>query len=65
MHLGGFHTEMSFLGSIEQMLESIYAPNAVIHMLSARPSAFIVDAALNALMLHSGFNAPLPLWRTS
>ena len=75
LRLGGFHTEMSFLGSIghlmdssglQEMLESIYAPNAVVHMLSGKAIAravrghFIVDAALNALMLHSGFNAPLP-----
>ena len=40
--LSGFHTEMNFLGCIghlmdssglQEMLESIYAPNAVIHML--------------------------------
>ena len=75
LRLGGFHTEMSFLGSIghlmdssglQEMLESIYAPNAVVHMLSGKAIAravrghFIVDAALNALLLHSGFNAPLP-----
>ena len=75
LRLGGFHTEMSFLGSIghlmgssglQEMLESIYAPNAVVHMLSGKAIAravrghFIVDAALNALMLHSGFNVPLP-----
>ena len=73
--LGGFHTEMSFLGCIghliassglQEMLELIYAPNAVVHMLSGKPIArairahFIVDAALNALMLKSVFNAPLP-----
>ena len=75
LRLVGFHTEMSFLGSIghlmdssglQEMLESIYAPNAVVHMLSGKAIAravcghFIVDAALTALMLHSGFNAPLP-----
>ena len=75
LRLGGFHTEMSFLGSIghlmdssglQEMLESIYAPNVVVHMLSGKAITrtvrghFIVDAALNALMLHSGFNAPLP-----
>ncbi len=75
LRLGGFHTEMSFLGSIghlmdssglQEMLESIYAPNAVVHMLSGKAIAravrghFIIDAALNALILHSGFNAPLP-----
>ena len=76
LRLGGFHTEMSFLGCIghlmdssglQEMLESIYAPNAVVHMLSGKAIAravrahFIVDAALNALMLHSCFNAPLPI----
>ncbi len=51
---------------LQEMLESIYAPNAVVHMLSGKAIAravrghFIVDAALNALILHSGFNAPLP-----
>ncbi len=75
LRIGGFHTEMSFLGSIghlmdssglQERLESIYAPNAVVHMLSGKASAravrghFIFDAALNALILHSGFNAPLP-----
>jgi len=75
LRLGGFHTEMSFLGSIghlmdssglQEMLESIYAPNAVVHMLSGKAIAravrghFIVDAALNALILHCGLNAPLP-----
>ena len=73
--LGGFHTEMSFLGCIghlmassglQEMLELIYAPNAVVHMLSGKAIArairahFIVDAALNALLLKSVFNAPLP-----
>ncbi len=75
LRLGGFHTEMSFLRCIEhlmgssglqEMLESIYAPNAVVHMLSGKAIAravrahFIVDAALNALILKSGFNVPLP-----
>ena len=76
LRLGGFHTEMSFLGCIrhlmassglQEMLELIYAPNAVVHMLSGKAiiaqaihAHFIVDAALNALMLKSVFNAPLP-----
>ena len=73
--LGGFHTEMSFLGCIghlmdssglQEMLESIYTPTAVVHMLSGKAIArairahFIVDAALNALILRSVLNAPLP-----
>jgi len=46
--LGGFHTEMNFLGCIghlmdssglQEMLESIYAPNAVVHMLSGKAIA--------------------------
>ena len=75
MCLGGFHTEMNFLGCIghlmdssglQEMLESIYAPNAVVHMLSGKAIAravyahFIVDAALNALILRRVLNAPLP-----
>ena len=75
LRLGGFHTEMSFLGCIghlmascglQEMLELIYAPNAVVHMLSGKAISralrghFIVDAALNALMLKSVLNAPLP-----
>ena len=43
LKLGGFHTEMSFLGCIgrlmagsglQKLLEVVYAPNAVVHMLS-------------------------------
>ena len=75
LHLGGFHTEMNFLGCIghlmdssglQEMLESIYAPNAVVHILSGKAIAravrahFIVDAALNALILRRVLNAPLP-----
>ena len=51
---------------LQEMLESIYAPNAVVHMLSGKAIAravrahFIVDAALNAPMLKSFFNVPLP-----
>ena len=75
LRLGGFHTEMSFLGSIghlmassglQEVLETIYASNAVVHMLSGKAISravrahFIVDAALNALMLNGVYNAPLP-----
>ncbi len=75
LRLGGFHTEMGFLGCIghlmassglQEMLELIYAPNAVVHMISGKAIAravhahFIVDAALNALILKSVFNVPLP-----
>ena len=65
---------MSYLGSIghlmtasglQEFLELIYAPNTVVHMLSGKAIAqavrgyFIVDAALNALILASIFNVPI------
>ena len=66
LRLGGFHTEMSFLGCIghimsgsglEQVLESIYASNAVVLILTGKvvsravQAHLIVDASLNALLL--------------
>ena len=75
LHLGGFHTEMNFLGCIgylmdssglQETLESIYVPTAVVHMLSGKAIAravhahFIIDAALNALILRNVLNTPLP-----
>lgn len=63
--LGGFHLQMSFLGSIghlmtgtglQECLETVYAPNSVIHMLSGKSiqrairGHFLVDTALNALI---------------
>ncbi|XP_065911780.1 uncharacterized protein [Dysidea avara] len=65
--LGGFHTMMSFMGSIgammkgsglEEALETVYGPNAVSHMISGKSVSralrghFLVEAALvNKLML--------------
>ncbi len=64
--LGGFHTEMSFLGSIghlmagsglQELFELIYAPNAVVHMLAGKALAravrahLTIESALNALLL--------------
>lgn len=75
LRLGGFHTEMSFLGCIghlmaasglQELLELIYASNAVLHMLTGKAIAravrghLIVDAALNALVLANTFNVHLP-----
>ena len=75
LRLGGFHTEMSFLGCIghlmaksglQELLQLIYASNAVVHMLTGKTIVpvvrghFIVDAALNALILASTFNVPIP-----
>ena len=66
---------MSFLGCIgylmagsglQEVLELIYASNAVVHMLSGKAIAravwahLIVDAALNALVLAKTFCVPLP-----
>jgi 5'-3' exonuclease len=56
VRLGAFHAEMSFLGSIgrimsgsglREILELIYAPNAVSHMLSGKA----VSRAVRAMML--------------
>lgn len=64
--LGGFHTVMSFLGSIghimkssglSTLLELVFAGNTVTHMLSGKAYArtvrghFLVDGALNALLV--------------
>ena len=52
---------------LQELLELIYAPNAVVHMLSGKAIArtvrahFIVDAALNAMMLTDVINATLPI----
>ena len=75
LRLGGFHTEMSYLGCIghlmaasglQELLHLIYAPNAVIHMLTGKAISravrahLIVDAVLSALVLAKTFNVPLP-----
>ena len=67
---------MSFLGctghlmagsGLEEVLELVYAKNAVGHMLSGKAVArairgnFLVDAALNALLVCSAFEIPLPV----
>lgn len=64
--LGGFHTEMSFLGTIgklceglglEEILETVYAPNSVPHILSGKAYSrairgyFMVDLALNRILM--------------
>ena len=67
VRLGGFHTEMSFLGTIghimnnsglAEALETIYAPNAVSHMLSGKAISrairghSIVYNALNIIIMN-------------
>ena len=68
--LAGFYTEMSFLGSIgrlmsgmglKELLELVYAPNAVTHMLSGKAVSrsvrgfMLVDIALHCLMTEEMF----------
>ena len=76
VRLGGYHADMSFLGCIahvmaspglQELLELIYTPNAVMHMLSWKAIAqavrahFIFDVALNPMMLTDVLNAPMPI----
>ena len=50
---------------LQETLELIYAPNAVVHMMSGKAIArairghFLVDAALNALLVNDTLNFPL------
>ena len=65
LRLGSFHTEMSFIGSIghliaesglKELLELIYAPNAVEHILTGKAIAravrvhLFIDAVVNTLI---------------
>ena len=74
LRLAGLHVEMSFLGcirhimarsGIEAVLELVYATNAVPHILSGKAVArairghFLVDAALNAMLVSHTFFLPL------
>ena len=76
VRLGGFHTQMSFLGSIghlmsgsgiENVLEVVYASNTVGHILSGKAVArairahFIVDASLNSLLAAKVLDVKLPI----
>ena len=75
VHLGAFHAEMSFLGSIghlmagsglRELLELIYASNAVDHIMTGKAISravrahLIVDAALNALLYSQALEVPVP-----
>ena len=66
LRLGGLHIEMSFLGcmghlmassGLQELLETIYAKNAVAHMLTGKAAAravkghFLVDTALHCSIL--------------
>ena len=73
--LGSFHTEMSFIGSIghliaesglKELLELIYAPNTVEHILTGKAIAravrahLLVDAVLNTLILSKALGVSIP-----
>ena len=75
VRLGAFHAEMSFLGSIghliagsglREVLELIYASNAVDHIMTGKAISravrahLIVDAALNALLYSEALEVPVP-----
>lgn len=75
LRLGGFHTQMSFIGSIghlmagsglQELLETVYANNTVTHMLNGKAvqrairGLFLVDSALNAMLVSKEFNVIPP-----
>ena len=75
LRLGGVHTEMSFLGCIgsfmagsglKEILEMIYAPNAVDYILTGKAIAravrarLLVDAAVNTLIVSKALKVPIP-----
>ena len=75
LRLGGFHLQMSFLGSIghlmagsglQELLETVYAGNSVKHMLSGKAVSrairehLLVCSALNTVLVANTYNLPLP-----
>lgn len=75
IRLGGFHLQMSFLGAIghimggsglQELLECVYAPNAVVHMLSGKAVSravrghFLVESTLYALILSEIYGIQIP-----
>ena len=75
LRLRSFHTEMTFIGSIGQLiaesglkelLELIYAPNAVEHILTGKAIAravrahLLFDAVLNTLILSKALGVSIP-----
>ena len=76
IRLGGFHTEMSYLGCIghlmggsglHELLEVIYASNTVGHILSGKALSravrghMLVDAALNTMLAAKVLSSEVPL----
>ena len=75
VRLGGFHTEMSFLGSIGHIMEGsgllevlqlVYANNSEGHMLSGKAvrGHMIVDSVLNTILLARVFDCNIPTFST-
>ena len=75
LRLGGFHMQMSFLGSIghlmagsglHELLEVVYASNTVNHMMTGKAVSravrghLLVDAALNTILVADTYNVPVP-----
>lgn len=75
LRLGGLRMEMSFMGCIghlmagsglEQVLETVYAENAVKHILSGKVIAravrghLLTHAALSTVLVANAYNIPLP-----
>ena len=75
LRLGGFHMQMSSLGSIRhlmadsglhKLLEIAYASNTVSHMLTGKAVSrevrghLLVDAALNTILVADTYNVPVP-----
>ena len=75
LRLGGFHTIMSFVGSIghimsgtglEELLETVYAKNTVPHMLNGKAiqrairGLLLVDVSLNTLLISEEYEIIAP-----
>ena len=76
LRLGGFHTEMSYLGTIGHLMQNtglneafeiVYGGNTVRQMICGKAVArahrdhFLLDAALNILILLDALQPPLPM----
>jgi len=70
LRLGDLHTEKSFLDSIghlmagsglQELLEVVYANRAVGHILRAVCGHFLVDEALNTMLVINVYNLLLPI----
>ena len=79
LRLGGFHMQMSFLGSIghlmsgsglQALLEVVFTGNAVRHMLTGKAISravrghMLVDAALNTILVSKAYHIMLPTKET-